>query len=287
MKILLGDNQFFGINHADLKKALKTQHAFSTKENITSFIIKSTNLGLDGFMINSNTIGYNVVKDFPFELNPEVECHYSIPYPHKYASMVNETGLLSLLSFIIKNTRFTDLLNVIRFFYSSNVIFLLPIIVRLETPKNLPKGSVIYLQNIITDLVLGLNNGNKIIEKFIESVETLGYKAGIITLNPHHVRTNLIESSRNKNLYLCFNINKSGFNVFPSINAVQEEISYIKDNTRWNLVGMSVFSSGSMRFSIPESIDYIKSLPLDYVVFGSSNLTNIKSNLDLFVCENS
>jgi hypothetical protein len=286
MKILLGDNQFFGINHADLKKALETQQKFSTKEKITSFIIKSLNIGLDGFMINSNKLGYDVVQEYPFQINPKVECHYSIPYPHKYASMVNEAGVLSLLSFIIKNIRFTDLLNVIRFIYSSNVIFLLPIIVRLETPKALPKGSVIYLQNIITDLVLGLNNGNKIIERFIETVESLGYKAGIITLNPRHFRTKLIKSSGNKDLYLCFNINKSGFNVFPSVNEVQEEIKFIKANTKWNLVGMSIFSSGSTRFTIPESIDYIKSLPLDYVVFGSSNLTNIESNLNLFICEN-
>ena len=282
MKILLGDNQFFGINHADLKKALETQQNFSTKEKIASFIIKSLGIGLDGFMINSNNLGYNVVREFPFENNPKVECHYSIPYPHKYASMVNEAGVLSLLSFIMKNIRFTDLINVIRFIISSNVIFLLPIIVRLETPKALPKGSVIYLQNVITDLVIGLNNGNKIIETFIETVESLGYKAGIITLNPHHFRTSLFKTSRNKDLYLCFNINKSGFNVFPTVNAVEDEIRYIKGNTKWNLLGMSIFSSGSSQFTIAESIDYIKSLPLDYVVFGSSKLQNIESNLGYF-----
>ena len=286
MKILLGDNQFFGINHVNLKKALETQRAFATKEQITSFITKSINIGLNGFMINSNKLGYDVIQEYPFKINPNVECHYSIPYPHKYASMVNEAGVLSLLSFVIKNIRFTDITNAIRFVFSSNVVFLLPIIVRLETPKSLPKGSVIYLQNVITDLILGLNNGNKIIAKFIEIVESMGYKAGIITLNPQHVRMNLIKSSRDKDLYLCFNINKSGFNVFPSVNAVQEEIKFIKANTKWNLVGMSIFSSGSSQYPVPENIQYIKSLPLDYVVFGSSKLANIKSNLNLFVREN-
>ena len=44
-------------------------------------------------------------------------------------------------------------------------------------------------------------------------------------------------------------------------------------------MGMSIFSSGAA--NIPSSVDYIKSLQLDYVVFGSSSEKNIKSNLDL------
>ena len=93
MKILLGDNQFFGVNHSNLKKAVETQKLFSSSENIIEFIKKSHEIGINGFMINSNDLGYKVVAQFPFMSFPEKECHFSIPYPHKYAALVNETGI--------------------------------------------------------------------------------------------------------------------------------------------------------------------------------------------------
>ncbi len=287
MKILLGDNQFFGVNHTDLKKGSEIQQMFSSAEKITKFIDESLELGLDGFMINSNALGYKVVNEYKFEDQSNKECHYSIPYPHKYASMVNESGMLALLSFVLRNIRIYDIINVIRFIFSSNAVFLLPIIIRMEIPKNLPQGSVIYLQNVITDLVMGLKNGSRIIQFYITSIERLGYKAGIITLNPGHFRKNFQEFAGQKDIFLCFNINKTGFNVFPSVEEVQDEIAYIKSNTKWQLVGMSVFSSGSSRVTIKDSIDFIKSQPLDYVVFGTSKLNNVKTNLNLINSANS
>jgi len=56
MKILLGDNQFFGINHYDLQKGNLTKEKFSNKEDIQDFIKKTQEIGLDGFMINSNQL---------------------------------------------------------------------------------------------------------------------------------------------------------------------------------------------------------------------------------------
>ena len=287
MKILLGDNQFFGVNHADLKKASATQKMFSSAKKITRFIDDSLEIGLDGFMINSNDLGYRVVQDYQFESKADKECHYSIPYPHKYAAMVNESGMLTLLSFVLKNIRLSDITNVLKFIFSSNAAFLLPIIVRLETPKNLPKGSVIYLQNVITDLLMGLKNGSRIIESYITAVERMGYKAGIITVNLRRFRENLEKFTGHNDIYVCFNINKTGFNVFPSVQKVENEIEYIKANTKWKLVGMSIFSSGSSRVTIQESIHFIKSQQLDYVVFGTSKLKNVKANLNLLKSENS
>ena len=110
----------------------------------------------------------------------------------------------------------------------------------------------------------------------------MGYTPGLITLNP----TKLIELLKNSHsqdeVFICFNINYSGFNVFPSVAKVEKAVVDAKNNTKWNLMGMSIFSSGSRDVSITESIKYIKSLPLDYVVFGSSNLLNIEKNKNQF-----
>ena len=101
MKVLLGDNQFFGVNHYDLKKGLKVKEQFDSLQKIKDFIDECLGLGLQGFMINSNKLGYDLINKFNFPKNKEI--HYSIPYPHKYASMVNENGMASLLNFAFKN----------------------------------------------------------------------------------------------------------------------------------------------------------------------------------------
>ena len=278
MKIILGDNQFFGINHLDLKKGEKTKLKFDTKTKIETFIKDSLKIGLDGFMINSNEKGYELVNNSKFDDVKEI--HYSIPYPHKYASMVNENGMLSLFKYLVKNTSLTkNIIGGLSLVTTQNLKSIVPLALNLEVPKNLKKGSYVFMQNIITDLLLGMGRGDILLE-FIKSVIRLGYKPGIITLNPIML-DKLLENEKDykwlKDLIVCFNINKEGFNVFPSLESVE---SFIYSRPKYKLMGMSIFASGAA--NIPQSIIYIKKLKLDYVVFGSSRLENIKSNYNLF-----
>jgi hypothetical protein len=278
MKIILGDNQFFGVNHFDLKKGEKTKLKFDTTTKIEAFINDSLFIGMDGFMINSNEQGYEIVNASKFDSAKEI--HYSIPYPHKYASMVNETGMMSLFGHIIKNTSFIkNLLGGIKLVATQNLKSITPLALNLEVPKNLKKGSYIYMQNIITDLLLGMGRGDILIE-FIKSVSNMGYKPGIITLNPimfDKLLKNEKDATWLKDLIVCFNINKEGFNVFPSLEVVE---NFIESEPKYKLMGMSIFASGAA--NIPFSIDYIKKLKLDYVVFGSSRIENIQKNLEQF-----
>ena len=278
MKIILGDNQFFGVNHFDLNKGEKTKLKFNTKLKIESFIKDSLEIGLDGFMINSNDIGYDIISGCEFDNSKEA--HYSIPYPHKYASMINEKGMISLLRYVIKNTSFIkNIIGGIKLISTQNLRSITPLALDLEVPKDLKKGSYIHLQNIITDLLIGMGRGDILIE-FIKYVVKMGYKPGIITLNPIML-DNFLKNEKDtiwlKDLIVCFNINKEGFNVFPSLDSVEY---FIKSRPKYKLMGMSVFSSGSA--NIPSSINYIKKLKLDYVVFGSSRIENIQKNLEQF-----
>ena len=278
MKIILGDNQFFGVNHFDLQKGEKTKLKFDRLKNIESFINDSLKIGLNGFMINSNEKGYELVNNNKFDSSKEI--HYSIPYPHKYASMVNENGMLSLFKYLIKNTSLIkNIIGGVKLVTTQNLKSITPLALNLEVPRNLKKGSYIYMQNIITDLLLGMGRGDILIE-FINSVVKMGYKPGIITLNPI-MFDKLLEDEKDtkwlKDLIVCFNINKEGFNVFPSLEAVE---SFIDSRPKYKLMGMSIFASGAA--NIPYSITYIKKLKLDYIVFGSSRIGNIKSNFNLF-----
>lgn len=274
MKQILGDNQFFGVNHNDIDKGDKTKILFSDNESIISFIKDSIDIGLSGFMINSNNRGYEITNFISKTFKGEI--HYSVPYPHKFASMVNEGGMLMLLNYVISKSSFKSLfLHFPRFLITGNIKYTLPLILDLEIPKNLTKGSYVYLQNIVTDLLLGMKRYD-LLESFCNSLIKKGYFPGLITLNP--VLLDEVISNFNPNLQkqliICFNINSSGFNVFPSLNEVErlvfKESSYKK-------MGMSILSSGGAN-NIQDSLNYIITLPLDYVVYGSSNLKNIENN---------
>lgn len=276
MKIILGDNQFFGINHFDLEKGIQTKSKFTDLESIKSFISDSLELGMDGFMINSNDMGYKLISGNRFEDSKEI--HYSIPYPHKYASMVNENGMMSLFSFIFKNTSLiSNIKGGLKLAGTKNLVHLTPLALDIEVPNALAKGSYIYLQNIITDLLIGMKRFD-ILEKFVASCISMGYRPGLITLNPVILNRELrkIDKSLLNDLIVCFNINAEGFNVFPSLSEVE---NFIETEHTYQLMGMSIFASGAA--NIPGSIEYIKRLNLDYVVFGTSRLENVKSNLDL------
>jgi len=278
MKIILGDNQFFGVNHFDLSKGEQTKSKFEKTDKIRSFIEASLEIGLDGFMINSNEKGYEIVNTFNF--NDSKEIHYSIPYPHKYASMVNENGMMSLFSHLVKNTSILkNFIGGSKLLITQNLKSITPLALNLEVPKKLAKGSYIYMQNVITDLLMGMGRGDILIE-FIKNVKSLGYKPGIITLNSI-MFDELLKKNDNfdllEDLIVCFNINKEGFNVFPSLEQVE---SFIKSGPKYKLMGMSIFASGAANIS--SSINYIKTLNLDYVVFGSSSIENIKNNFEQF-----
>ncbi len=274
MKQILGDNQFFGVNHNDIEKGDKTKSIFSSNEAIVKFIETSISIGLQGFMMNSNIRGYEIVNSISDKTKGEI--HYSVPYPHKFASMVNEGGMLKLLNYVISKSSIKAIfLHFPRFLITGNVKFLLPLILDLEIPKKLPKGSYVYLQNIVTDLLIGMKRFD-LLESFCYSIIKKGYLPGLITLNP--VLLDKIVSKFDQEilneLIICFNINKEGFNVFPSLNEVE---LFVWKESNYKKMGMSILSSGGV-INIKESLKYIKSMPLDYVVYGSSNLKNIEIN---------
>jgi hypothetical protein len=120
-----------------------------------------------------------------------------------------------------------------------------------------------------------------LINSFCKEVIKKGYKPGIITLNPIILDPIIKQFSNDvlQELVVCFNVNIIGYNVFPSKEIVE---SFAKSETIYKKMGMSILSSGGTT-NIVDSLAYINSLSLDYVVYGSSNLSNIKANFKLLV----
>ena len=274
MKQLLGDNQFFGINHYDLAKGEKNKNQFNSSESISKFITDVITIGLDGFMINSKKLGYEVINQI--NISQDKEIHYSIPYPNKFASLVNEQGMLSLINYLLKNGTAKNLFVKMPMFITTRKIkHILPLLVDLEIPAKLPKGSYVYLQNLVTDFAFGLKRFD-LIHEYCRVILRKGYKPGLITLNPVLAAESIqsLPASIRCEIVICFNLNSSGFNVFPTLESVEK---FAKTSHEFKKMAMSILSSGGAK-SIDNSLSYIRDLPLDYVVYGSSKLKNIEYN---------
>jgi hypothetical protein len=134
---------------------------------------------------------------------------------------------------------------------------------RLNTP-------VIFLQNIVTDLLLGLGVFEAF-SIFAEHVRTKYHaEPGFITMNLPRL-LDALEISGIDNPIVCASINKLGFRMCGGIQAYELAIR----TRRFRPVAMSVFGSGA----IPprEALEYVtRQREIESIVFGASSPENIR-----------
>jgi hypothetical protein len=134
---------------------------------------------------------------------------------------------------------------------------------------------VVLLQNVVTDLLLGLKL-NHLFSVFAEHIENkYGAEPGFITMNLPML-ADVLDKAGISNPIICASINKIGFRMCGGINAYREVIG----SKRCRVIAMSVFASGAIPPA--EAIDWICDLQgLHSVVFGASSPANIRQTLQL------
>ncbi len=129
------------------------------------------------------------------------------------------------------------------------------------------KTPVVFMQNVITDLLLGLNTKDTF-RMFHDHVRDK-YQAepGFITMNVPR----LLDVLGIANPIVCANINKIGFRMCGG-RAVNEETIATR---RFRPVAMSVLASGAI--APRESIEHVCGQPrIEAIVFGASSRGNIR-----------
>jgi hypothetical protein len=129
---------------------------------------------------------------------------------------------------------------------------------------------VIFMQNVITDLLLGLRM-HRCFRIFHEHVrERYGAEPGYITMNLPALLEALDEQGI-ENPIVCANINKIGFRMCGGIAAYEKAIA----EKPFRAVAMSVLASGAI--SPREAIEYVCAQPrIEAIVFGASSTGNIR-----------
>ncbi|MDH3729220.1 MAG: hypothetical protein OER77_16940, partial [Myxococcales bacterium] len=200
-----------------------------------------------------------------------------MPYAHKYANAVTEHGMVGAVRQFVPseglvNTMLRGGASLARQDIEGISKILVDAEMKMFDGLNTP---VIFLQNVVVDLILGLgmHSAFKVFREHVR--EKYQAEAGFITMNfPLLLKALADEGVRNP--VICTNFNKLGFRMSGGLEAYREAL----DNYEVRTIAMSVFASGA----IPpdEAIDWIaKQDGVESIVFGASSQKNIRQTAEL------
>lgn len=278
-RLLFGDNQFFGVNHMSEEKARSQALKFQSLEEVINVLDAAYAAGLRTFMCTTHDRIEAVcdhVRSHPERYEGFV-FYPGMPYAHKYANAVTDAGMLGALKKFLPDT---GLINAAlvggRSVARKDIEGIITLLIDAEMKMfhGLPTP-VIFLQNVVVDLLLGLGF-NEAFKIFAEHVQTrYGAAPGFITMNLPRL-LDALEALGIENPIVCSSINKLGFRMSGGI----EEYEDAFENRRFRPIAMSVMASGA----IPprEALEWVLSHEkIEAIVFGASSRSHIESTVRL------
>jgi hypothetical protein len=277
-RILFGDNQFFGVNHISDEKSRAQLIKFKTDQAIINVLDIAKDAGVNTFMCTTYARIGNICKHI--KANPANYQGYKIypcmPYAHKYANAVTELGMMGALKSYMPGNIFTTALKGGMAFLSKDYQKMMELMIDAEMKMfDGIDTPVIFLQNVVTDLLLGLR-AYPMLYAFNEYVKKkYNAEAGFITMNLPLLHKVLLDGGI-ENPIICTSFNKEGFRMSGGTKAYEAVLA--QNNAR--IIAMQIFGGG---FIAPkEAIEYVNGLPgISSILFGASSAANIKQTVGL------
>src|SRR3982750_2493386 len=185
-RVLFGDNQFFGVNHMSEDKARAQAMQFKDTPSIMRVLDSAYAAGIKVFMCTTHDrVGdiSDVVRASP-ERYADFEFYPCMPYAHKYANSVGEVGILETLRRFAPGGLVESLFKGAISAVTQDMDQLARMLVDAEMKRFAGvKTPVVFLQNVVTDLLLGLKLDHMFGVFARHVAEKYGAEAGFITMN--------------------------------------------------------------------------------------------------------
>lgn len=277
-KVLFGDNQFFAVNHLSDEKSRRQSIQFRENSAIIRVIDSAIESDIRTFMctthdriasicehIRDNPSWYEGFKIFP-----------CMPYAHKYANAVTELGIVGTIQQYVPGNIFSTFAKGGLALLSKDFIKLMQILI--DSEMKMFKGintPVIFIQNVITDMILGL----KIYDVFAEYDQYIRKKynaePGYITMNMPRL-LDALNSAGIQNPIICSSINKIGFRMSGG----KEQYEKYLHEKEFRPIAMQVLAAGALQPR--EAIEYLgKFQRIESVLFGASSKSHIQETKTL------
>ncbi|MBL8376631.1 MAG: hypothetical protein JNM79_02045 [Burkholderiales bacterium] len=278
-RLLFGDNQFFGVNHMSEEKARAQLMRFQDIGAVIEVLDHALDEGVKTFMctthdriaavcdhMRADPVRY---KDFTF--------YPGMPYAHKYANAVTEDGMLGALKRFLPdeglmNAMVRGGMSLAKKDIEGITTLLIDAEMKMFAGLATP---VIFLQNVVVDLLLGLKF-SEAFRIFADHVKKrYNAEPGFFTMNLPMLLP-VLKDVGVENPVVCSNINKIGFRMCGGIEAYGEALR----THQCRAIAMSVYASGAIPPA--EAIEWVCGQPnIEAIVFGASSRANIRATREL------
>ncbi len=278
-RVLFGDNQFFGVNHMSEEKARAQQMRFQDTQAIIDVLDAAYQEGIRTFMCTTHDRVAEVCDYFRANRAkyPDYAFFPCMPYAHKYANAVTEYGMIDALrKFLPDEGAVGAMLKGGLALANKDVAAIMQLLIDAEMKMFHGLSTpVIFMQNVITDLLLGVGMKG-CLRVFHDHVrEKYQAEPGFITMNTPAL-LDVLDDLGIDNPIVCSNINKIGFRMCGGIDLYEKTLA----ERRFRPVAMSVLASGAL--TPREAIAYVCGLPkVEAIVFGASSRGNIRQTKSL------
>lgn len=272
-RIVFGDNQFFGVDHLSEARAREKMAKFKDTKNIIDVLDAAYDVGIRTFMCTTYDRLWEIGDHFRKNKQKYYDYNFypCMPYAHKYANSMTELGILGTLRRYAGGSVAGLLAKGGVALAKRDMILVMKLLVDSEMKMfhdlNTP---VIFLQNVVTDLLLGLGMTQFLVE-FSEHVhETYNAEAGFITMNLPQLVDELDKLGL-ENPIICSSINKIGFRMSGGKEIYEKTLK----EKRFRAMAMQVLAAGGVRPT--EAIEYVAKLDgVKSIVFGASTPSHIQ-----------
>jgi hypothetical protein len=278
-RLLFGDNQFFGVNHMSEEKARTQALRFQDISAVIEVLDAAYDEGVCTFMCTTHdriALVCDHVRARPDQYRDFI-FYPGMPYAHKYANAVTEDGMLGAVKRFLPDGGLMDAAmrggaSMAKKDVEGMTTLLIDAEMKMFQGLRTP---VIFLQNVVVDLLLGLGFKDAF-RIFAEHVtERYDAEPGFITMNMPAL-LDVLEELQIENPIVCSNINKIGFRMCGGVAAYEAALR----DREFRAIAMSVYASGAIRPR--EAIEWVCAQPnIDSIVFGASTKANIRSTREL------
>ena len=274
-RLLFGDNQFFGVNHMSEEKARSQAMRFQGTSAIIDVLDVAYREGIRTFMCTTHERVAAVCDHFREHAQeyPGYRFYPCMPYAHKYANAVTESGMLGALRQFLPDEGFVNAaLRGSKALASKDIEGMVTLLV--DSEMKMFRGlstPVIFLQNVVVDLLLGLGF-DEAFRIFADHVRhRYSAEPGFITMNLPML-LDALDRVGLVNPIVCASFNKLGFRISGGIEAYSKVLS----ERQFRPIAMSVFASGAI--DPLEALNWVHEQPqIESIVFGASSAANIQS----------
>lgn len=276
-RVIFGDNQFFGINHSSEEKSRAQAIRFKDNQAIVEVLDIAIEEGIQTFMCTTHDriadICQTLRADSKYENFSIYPC---MPYAHKYSNAVTELGIMGSIKQYLPGNIFSTLAKGGMAFVKKDFIAMMELMIDAE--MKMFKGistPVIFLQNVVTDLLLGLGMSDFLVGFHHYVRQKYKAEAGFITMNLP-LLLSVLESHGIQNPTICASINKPGFRMSGGKEVYEKVIA----EKRCRLIAMQVFAAGAI--APKEALEYVCNMDgIESILFGASSRGNIRNSKSL------